>query len=155
MGKQITWEIKADDTLHRVTCTSAGNRYEIWADDEDLTVVYRQSVRRMYFGIEQEIELFGKKCLFVVWDERPDIVVDGRMLGKNTDYLQAREKRKLTSCKGFRITFWIGVLLIFAALVLTIVFPQIKLVGKWVRIALGGLLLVVAGVIYERKWSRW
>ena len=155
MAKEYCWDVTLEGEAHQLICTYIGNKYELWVDDEYLTAVYRRSMRQMHFGLEEEVELFGIKCLFVVWDERPDFVINGVMLGKDTDYLQAREKRKQTACKGFRIMFWIGVLILCSAPVIAILLPQIEHASKWVRAAIGGILLMIAGSRYKRKWAQW
>jgi uncharacterized protein YacL (UPF0231 family) len=94
MKKEYTWDVTIDGENHRVSCNLAGNKYQIWVDDEELTVVYRQSHRQMRNGLEREFSIGGKKCLFVVWDEKPDLVVEGMLLKSGKDYFQEKAKRK-------------------------------------------------------------
>lgn len=127
----------------------------MYLDEEHLTNVYRESVRKMQFGLETEIEICGKKCLFVVWDETPDIVIDGVMQGKKLDYEQAREKRKQSCCKGFRILFWVGLIWVCAVLLATVLPAQIVDADKCVHLVWLGIMLMIGGARYKRKWEQW
>lgn len=155
MAKEYNWEISIDDVPHKICCVPSGNKYILYVDDEFLTNVYRESVRKMQFGLETEVEICGKKCLLIVWDEMPDLVIDGVMQGKNTDYLQAREKRKHGCCKGFRFLFWAGLFWVCAVLYFLWQQPQTVDAGQSVKFVWFGILLMIGGAWYERKWEQW
>lgn len=153
MAKEYCWDISIDGESHQVCCELSNNKYILYLDEEHLTNVYRDFPRKMHFGLEAEIEIRGKKCLFVVWDETPDLVVDGVMQGKKIDYEQAREKRKQSSCKAFRILFWVALLWTCAVSLLTVV--HILTAEQCFRFVWVGILLMIAGASFRRKWERW
>lgn len=156
MAKEFNWDVSINGEDHRVCCVLSNNKYILYVDDEYLTNVYRKSVWEMQLGLEAEVEICGKKCLFIVWDEKPDLVIDGVMQGKNTDYLQAREKRKQGCCKWFRILFWAGIAVMCLIPVLCVAFsiPVIKM-DKWVKIWNSGAVMAIAGAYFKRKWVQW
>lgn len=155
MAKEYNWDLTLDGVAHRVCCVPTGNKYILYLDEEHLTNVYRESVRKMQFGLEIEIEICGKKCLFVVWDKTPDIVIDGVMQGKKLDYEQAREKRKQSCCKGFRILFWVGIFWVCAAVHFATLPAPILDADKLIKSVCFGILLMIGGARYERKWEQW
>lgn len=105
MKKEHQWNVTVDGLTYLVTCTLQGNKYVLYCGDDHVANVYH-SVRT---DSEAPIVVAGKECLFVVWDERPDLVVDGMFLDRKVDYTEALETRK----KGFRLTyriiFWCGI----------------------------------------------
>ena len=155
MAKEYSWDVNINGEIHRVFCERSTNKYILYVDDTFLINVYREFVRKTQFGLETEVEICGKKCLFIVWDETPDLVVDGVMQGMNTDYEQAREKRKQGCCKGFRILFWIGLLWVCAVLLVAILPASILDADNTVRSVWLGILLMIGGARYKRKWERW
>ncbi len=77
-----TWHVRIHGHKHRVTCKIEMNKYVIFVDDHHLTNIYRDSMKKMRMGFEQTLRICGQDCLFVVWDERPDLVVDGFIQGR-------------------------------------------------------------------------
>ena len=113
MGKEYTWNVTVAGVTHRVSCVTANNKYQIFVDDDFLTNVYRKSVRAMAReGLEEGLDICGKECLFLVWDEKPDLVVDGVLLGQGIDFASAKEKRFKGAKLVYRCVFWIGVALL-------------------------------------------
>ena len=121
MKNELMWEVSVDGVLHRAICKITLNKYEIWVDDADYTVVYRENARRMRKGLEHELLIGDKKCLFVVWDEKPDLVVDGTMLKSNKDYFQEKAKRRKRMLTATWVMFAFGLaVLVFAVVALCI-----------------------------------
>ena len=119
--REHTWNVTIDGVQHEVYCRFEGNRYVLYADDDHVANVYRKSAHTMWYGMEEPVTMFGKPCIFIVWDEKPDIVVDGRIIGRGVDYEKALAKKNNRPSLGYWIIFWAGVflLLVVAALVLT------------------------------------
>lgn len=113
MAKEYSWNVNVDGVAHRVDCIPTNNKYQIFVDEDFLTNVYRKSVRSMARdGLEEKISVCGKECLFLVWDETPDLVVDGVLLGRGIDYAPEKEKRDKGAKTVYGIIFWIGVALL-------------------------------------------
>lgn len=127
MAKEYSWVVTADGLEHRVTCSLAGNRYQIWVDDEDLTTVYLQTGKKARYGLEQKLQIGGKTCLFVVWDQRPDLVVDGKMVQSGKDYDAEKAKRK----KGMLRVSWIMFAFGIAILCFVAVWAVLALYNGW------------------------
>ena len=109
MAKEYQWEVGIDGVCHHVSCTATGNKYEIWVDEEHLTVVYRRGFRAMSRGLEQEFQIGGKSCLFLVWDERPDLVVDGILQRSGKDFLKEKAKRNKHMVRALWCLFTFGI----------------------------------------------
>lgn len=109
MQREYTWEVTIDGAMRRIYCRFEGNRYVLYADEDHVANIYRKSVHTMWQGMEESVNICGKECLFVVWDERPDIVVDGRLVGRGIDYQKALKKKNAGFLTGYRIVFWAGV----------------------------------------------
>lgn len=113
MAKEYGWNVSVDGVAHRVDCIPTNNKYQIFVDEDFLTNVYRKSARSMVRdGLEEKISVCGKECLFLVWDETPDLVVDGVLLGRGSDYASEKEKRDKGAKTVYGIIFWIGVALL-------------------------------------------
>jgi hypothetical protein len=110
--REHTWDVTIDGVQHEVYCRFEGNRYVLYADDDHVANIYRKSTHTMWQGMEEPVTICGKPCIFIVWDEKPDIVVDGRIVGRGISYEKALKKKNSGFLVGYRIFFWVGVLLV-------------------------------------------
>ena len=114
MAKEHVWHVSIGGKNHRVDCVLKGNKYVLYVDDEFLTNVYRKS-----FGpddVEVPVTICGKRCSFIVWDQKPDLVVDGILLGRGIDHQQALTRRQKNHQMVYWIIFCFGVMiLVFVA----------------------------------------
>ncbi len=148
MKKEHQWNITVDGQTYCLTCILQGNRYVLYCGDDHVANVYHS------VGTDSEapVMVAGKECLFVVWDERPDLVVDGMFLDRKTDYAEALKSRQKAYRLMYRIIFWGGVVV----LALT-AFDILRSIGKEMDIidiaadAVVGLLLV----LYGHRKTRW
>lgn len=150
MTKGYAWDLTADGATHSVECVLMGNKYVLFVDDIFLTNVYRKSIG--VGDLQVPVSICGKECLFVVWDEQPDLAVDGMMLGSNRDYGTALEKRQKGHLKVYRSVFWIGVVLL-AVVALLAAFGFGPAVGydDLVIYAVAGVWMVLFGHIKIRR----
>lgn len=121
MAKEYVWNVLIDGEDHSVSCVLKGNKYVLHVDDEFLTNVYRKSMAPD--DLECPVTICGKACLFIVWDAKPDLVVDGILLSRAVDHQQALAKRNKDFRMVYRVIFWCGV----AILVLVAVFALLGL----------------------------
>ena len=155
MKKEYTWEISLEGATHLVTCVPRGNKYELWVDDEDLTVVYRPGVRKMNHGLEQALSVGGKSCLFVVWDERPDLVVDDMMQESGKSYSKEKGKRKKGMITAYTIMFCAGIAL-FGLIIASLFVDALKEKWEWIDYAvyiLAAMLLIYDGGMEMKYWK--
>lgn len=155
MSKELKWNVTVDGCDHCVSCRATGNKYEIWVDDSDLTVVYRPSFRRMGRGLEHELKIGGKSCLFLVWDERPDLVVDGVLQYSGKDYLKEKAKRKRVMVRTlWGLTAFGAVVLGYAIVSLCLGLREDPL--DWIDSAvyiLAGLWIIVDARLDMKYWK--
>ena len=118
MAKCYVWHMTIDGAVHRVDCVPKGNKYVLYLDDGFLTNVYRKSVGLP--DLEIPLTICDKACSFIVWDQKPDLVVDGILLGRGMDHQQAKMKRQKDHQTVYRIIFWIGLMILAFAAVYTV-----------------------------------
>lgn len=129
--REYLWKVTVEGVEHRISCSVEGNRYVLYADDDHVANIYRKSARTMWYGLEESVTMFGKRCTFVVWDEKPDVAVDGVLIGSGVDYQQALVKKNARKLVGYRVAFWCGILLI-AVLVALICFGRVNNPEDWI-----------------------
>ena len=110
--REHTWDVTVDGVEHQVYCRFEGNRYVLYADDDHVANVYRKSVHTMWQGMEEPVTMFGKPCSFIVWDEKPDIVVDGRIIGRGISYEKALKRKDSRLKIAYGAVFYSGILLL-------------------------------------------
>lgn len=110
MAKEYIWDVTIDAEDHRVSCILKGNKYVLHVDDDFLANVYRKSMAPD--DLECPVTICGKTCLFIVWDSKPDLVVDGILLSRGLDHQQALAKRNKDFRMVYRVIFWCGVALL-------------------------------------------
>ena len=156
MSNQFTWNVTINDAAHKVSCVVNGNRYEIWVDDEELTIVYRSSFRKMRRGLERQIQIDGQKCLFLVWDDRPDLVVNGILQRSGKDFMKEKQRRK----KNMIITCWC--MFGFGLAILGFVAVSFFIIGlnregmSWRHYSLyilAGLWIMIDSLVEMKRWK--
>ncbi len=118
--REHTWNVTIDGVQHEVYCRFEGNRYVLYADDDHVANVYRKSVHTMWQGMEEPVVMFGKPCIFIVWDEKPDIVVDGRIIGRKISYEKALKRKNNQNVIAYGVVFFSGILLLLVLTILLI-----------------------------------
>lgn len=82
MLKEYEWQVTVDGTAHTILCQVMDNKYVLWADDEHIRTIYRKAFQRIRGGIDETLELWGKPCHFVVWqNEKIEFFYDGQSVG--------------------------------------------------------------------------
>ena len=150
MAKEYRWELEG----HCVRATLKGNCYVLYLDGDHFMDIHRLPKRQMRYGMEVSVTILGKPCLFVVWEEIPDLVVNGKMLHRGVDYAYAKETRR----HNMEVMY-----------TATAVFGLVALAVAWVMLQLGmisdenlrivsallaaGIWMVVMGLYYRSKWA--
>ncbi len=150
MKKEFEWELSLDGETHRACCVCSDTRYVIYLDDDHVTNIYRLSGGAMSRGLEAPVELLGKPCLFTVWDETPDLVVDGIMVARGVSYEEAKAQRKKASTLIYEIMTGVGMaLLVVSTLLLCLRGAQ------WSPLVAASALMTVFGAVSVHKWRKW
>ena len=152
MAKEYTWAVDG----HRITATFKINKYVIHVDDDHVTNVYRLPAKQMRFGMEESVTILGKTCLFIVWDEIPDLVIDGKMVRRGVDYTKAKESRRrnmiaiYTAIAVFGLIDLLGVFLYawFGFLLMTD-----DAIRVWSALLSAGIWMVGMGLWMRWKWE--
>ena len=99
MSKEYIWKLPTENGEKEITCEVDGNKYHIYVGDAFVKTVFKN----MSGNAEEELTLAGVPCIFVSFADKPDLVVDGKMLGSGKDY----EAEKIVHSKN-SATFAIG-----------------------------------------------
>lgn len=153
MGRATEWEIVLEGRTHKVSCELKGNKYILYLGDDHLTNVYRLSAKKMRYGMEEDILIGSERCKFVVWDEVPDLVVRGRMLGRNVDYATAKETRRGNMERLYTMMAVLGVIFLAGMAV----FAYLGLItGEnlrgWTALLAGSLWMIGMGLYQRGQW---
>ena len=91
MAKEYIWKLPTENGEKEITCEADGNKYHIYIGDAFVKTVYKN----MSGNTDVELTLGGVPCRFVSFSDKPDLVVDGRMLGSGKLYeAEKAENRK-------------------------------------------------------------
>lgn len=82
MSKEYTWKIPTENGEKVITCEPDGNKFHIYVGDAFVTSVYKN----MSGNADVELTLAGVPCRFVSFSDKPDIVIDGKMIGSGKSY---------------------------------------------------------------------
>lgn len=156
MLKEYEWQVSVDGRAHTILCQVMENKYVLWADDQHIQNIYRKAFQRTRGGIDQTLELWGKKCHFVVWqDERVEFFLGGQSLAKLGEDESAGgasyEERVRRHQRSMRRYSWVAV--IIAALVCVGYLAKALSganVSEWILGFLAVLSILVLNVILLR-----
>jgi hypothetical protein len=82
MAKEYTWKLPTENGEKEVTCEVDGNKYHLYVGDAFVKTVFKN----MSGGADVELTIAGVPCRFVSFSDKPDLVVDGIMLGSGKSY---------------------------------------------------------------------
>jgi len=82
MAKEYTWNLPTENGEKVITCEADGNKYHVYVGDAFVTTVYKN----MSGNADVELTLAGVPCRFVSFSDKPDLAVNGRMLGSGKLY---------------------------------------------------------------------
>ncbi len=153
MLKEYEWQVTVDGSAHTILCQVMENKYVLWADDEHIQTIYRKAFQRTRGGIDKPLEVWGKKCRFVVWqDERVEFFLEGQSLTGQEDDESAvdssyeeslrRHQRSMRRCS------WVAVIITALACVsyLAMALAGVDVSG-WTVTFVGALIILILNVI--------
>lgn len=94
MENQQKWDVTIDGEVYSVTCVTMKTLFEIYVDGE-LTLDVPRKMRNDDSDSEYDIRIGGKRCQIVVYDGKPDLCVDGILIGaqQEMDHKERRNRR--------------------------------------------------------------
>ena len=95
MAKELKWEAEIDGEVYQVHCVTQTSLYDVYVNEE-LVIRVPRKMKNDDSDSEYDLTIGGKRCQFVVYDGRPDLCVDGILLGAQSelDYLERRSRRR-------------------------------------------------------------
>ena len=99
MEKQLTWETEVGGVVYTVTCEKQKTLFDVYVDGE-LAIKVPRKMKNDDSDSEYDLRIGGKRCQFVVYDGKPDLCVDGILLGAERELQQeeVRNRRRKIIC---------------------------------------------------------
>jgi len=95
LAKDLKWNVIIDDAEHVVSCVTQTSLYDVYVDDE-LVIRVPRKMKNDDSDSEYDLTVAGKRCQFVIYDGKPDLCVDGILIGAQDelDRLDRRSRRR-------------------------------------------------------------
>ena len=95
MAKELTWEAEIDGEVYFVKCIPQTSLFDVYVN-EKLAIRVPRKMKHDDSDSEYDLVIGGKRCQFVIYDGKPDLCVDGILLGAQAelDYLDRRSRRR-------------------------------------------------------------
>ena len=153
MGKTTIWEFELCGKTVTVSCERKGNKYILYLGDDHLTNVYRVNAKKMRYGLEEEITIGSERCMFVVLDETPDLVVKGRMVKRDVDYAAFKEKRRSGMERLYTLIAVLGVVLLASVMMYAYLAPlTLEILEGWISVLIASFWMISVGLFHRGKW---
>ena len=95
MAKELKWEAEIDGDVYLVKCVPQTSLFDVYVNEE-LAIRVPRKMKHDDSDSEYDLKIGGKTCQFVIYDGKPDLCVDGILLGAQAelDYLERRSRRR-------------------------------------------------------------
>lgn len=115
MAKDYTFLLDGKE----ISCQEDGNKYFIYEGDKFVTTIYG----KFFGGVDEEVELYGKTCRFIILHDKPDFAADGVLLSSGKSYEEEKEKRRKKACIWAYIEIFAS-LIVFAVMAVFAILAQ-------------------------------
>ena len=95
MAKELKWEVEIGGQKYLVHCVPQTSLFDVYVNEE-LAIRVPRKMKHDDSDSEYDLRIGGKLCQFVIYDGKPDLCVDGILLGAQAelDYLDRRSRRR-------------------------------------------------------------
>lgn len=95
MAKELKWETEIDGKEYVVRCVPQTSLFDVYVNEE-LSIRVPRKMKHDDSDSEYDLTIGGKRCQFVIYGGKPDLCVDGILLGAQSelDYLDRRSRRR-------------------------------------------------------------
>ena len=114
MGKEYVWKLPTENGEKEITCEADGNKYHLDSGDAFIKTVFKN----MSGNAEVDLTIAGVPCKFVSLADKPDLVVDGRMLGSGNLYKTEKCENEKNLITFALIEIFIGIAALIVAIVM-------------------------------------
>ena len=140
MAKEYSWKLATENGEKEVTCEADGNKYHVYLGDAFVKTIYKN----MSGNADVELTIAGVPCRFVVFSDKPDLVVDGRMIGSGKLYESEKSKLRQNLATWAIVEIMAGLF----ALVLSIVWSfQARDVVKHIPAFAVSFMFIIFGAV--------
>lgn len=95
MAKELKWEVEIGGQKYLVRCVPQTSLFDVYVNEE-LAIRVPRKMKHDDSDSEYDLRIGGKLCQFVIYGGKPDLCVDGILLGAQAelDYLDRRSRRR-------------------------------------------------------------
>ena len=95
MAKELKWVAEIDGKTFEVSCVTQTSLFDVYVNEE-LAIRVPRKMKHDDSDSEYDLTIGGKRCQFVIYDGKPDLCVDGILLGAQAelDYLERRSRKR-------------------------------------------------------------
>ena len=116
MAKEYVWKLPTENGEKEVTCEADGNKYHLYIGDAFIKTVFKN----MSGNAEVELTIAGVPCIFVSIADKPDLVVDGRMLGSGKLYEAEKRENSKNLATFALVEIFIGIAALIVGIVMAV-----------------------------------
>lgn len=150
MRREFNWKVTLGGKECTVNCVISGGQYVIYAGEEHIATFEHRWGQNTNGGLDEQMEINGEKCRFVVWNDQPDLVVRGQLQGEKINYGQEKEaRRKVHLISGIVVTV-IGAITLIVTMILYNANPEGS--DRISYAFLCGVVALMYGIYMIRKW---
>ena len=95
MAKELKWEVEVEGQAYLVYCVPQTSLFDVYVNEE-LAIRVPRKMKHDDSDSEYDLKIGGKTCQFVIYGGKPDLCVDGILLGAQAelDFLDRRSRRR-------------------------------------------------------------
>ena len=95
MAKEMKWKAEINGEVYVVHCVPQTSLFDVYVNEE-LAIRVPRKMKHDDSDSEYDLTIGGKRCQFVIYDGKPDLCVDGILLGAQAelDFLDRRSRRR-------------------------------------------------------------
>lgn len=135
-------------TVHNIRIDRTSKKYNLYVDEEQYSELWLSASEE---NQEKDVLIDGKVCQFVLYDDEPDLAVDGILQFAEAEYQKTRRFHKRVAFFGGISMTLVGLMAFFFGVMFMIAGEGIF--GGWLSIAMiaGFILAGIWLVLYSRK----
>ena len=133
MKKEIKCKAAVNGTVYEVRIARTSKKYDLYVDGEHCSELW---LNRIEENQEKDVVIGGKRCQFVLYDDEPDLSVDGIL-----QFAQWEQEKTQRFHK--RAAFFGGLVMILVGLYATFVWVALTLSGVGPLFGKVGLVMII------------
>ena len=96
---EYIWKAEIDGAVHEIRCVPQTSLFDVYVNEE-LAIKVPRKLKHDDSDSEYDLTIGGKRCQFVVYDGKPDLCVDGILLGVEEEMARKDHRNRLVKIFG-------------------------------------------------------